>query len=67
VKAKRALLPDLTKARVLVVGDVMPDRYWFGEVRRSPPEAPVTPTMISFATAGLYAVGHVWPQYSPSC
>lgn len=29
------------KARVLVVGDVMLDRYWFGEVGRISPEAPV--------------------------
>ncbi len=28
-------------ARVLVVGDVMLDRYWFGEVERLSPEAPV--------------------------
>lgn len=28
-------------ARVLVVGDVMLDRYWFGEVNRISPEAPV--------------------------
>jgi D-glycero-beta-D-manno-heptose-7-phosphate kinase len=31
----------LRKARVLVVGDVMLDRYWFGEVGRISPEAPV--------------------------
>lgn len=29
------------KARVLVVGDVMLDRYWFGDVHRISPEAPV--------------------------
>jgi len=29
------------RARVLVVGDVMLDRYWFGEVERISPEAPV--------------------------
>ena len=29
------------KARVLVVGDVMLDRYWFGDVERISPEAPV--------------------------
>ncbi|MBS1218547.1 MAG: rfaE bifunctional protein [Proteobacteria bacterium] len=29
------------RARVLVVGDVMLDRYWFGEVNRISPEAPV--------------------------
>ena len=31
----------LRRARVLVVGDVMLDRYWFGEVSRISPEAPV--------------------------
>lgn len=31
----------LEKARLLVVGDVMLDRYWFGEVSRISPEAPV--------------------------
>lgn len=34
-------LPDTHNARVLVVGDVMLDRYWFGEVSRISPEAPV--------------------------
>lgn len=31
----------LSKHRALVVGDVMLDRYWFGEVERISPEAPV--------------------------
>ncbi|WP_232313980.1 D-glycero-beta-D-manno-heptose-7-phosphate kinase [Ralstonia sp. A12] len=31
----------LGKSRVLVVGDVMLDRYWFGDVDRISPEAPV--------------------------
>lgn len=31
----------LRAARVMVVGDVMLDRYWFGEVSRISPEAPV--------------------------
>lgn len=35
------MLPNLENARVLVVGDVMLDRYWFGEVSRISPEAPV--------------------------
>jgi D-glycero-beta-D-manno-heptose-7-phosphate kinase len=30
-----------TESRILVVGDVMLDRYWFGEVNRISPEAPV--------------------------
>ncbi|WP_144639009.1 D-glycero-beta-D-manno-heptose-7-phosphate kinase [Bordetella genomosp. 13] len=31
----------ISRCRVLVVGDVMLDRYWFGEVDRISPEAPV--------------------------
>jgi D-beta-D-heptose 7-phosphate kinase/D-beta-D-heptose 1-phosphate adenosyltransferase len=34
-------LPPYEKARVLVVGDVMLDRYWQGSTRRISPEAPV--------------------------
>ena len=36
-----ALLQRFASARLLVVGDVMLDRYWFGEVSRISPEAPV--------------------------
>lgn len=32
---------DLSQKKVLVVGDVMLDRYWFGDVNRISPEAPV--------------------------
>jgi len=32
---------SLIACRILVVGDVMLDRYWFGEVERISPEAPV--------------------------
>ncbi len=35
------LLEKITRARVLVVGDAMLDRYWYGEVERISPEAPV--------------------------
>ena len=34
-------LPDFSRARVLVVGDVMLDRYWHGGTSRISPEAPV--------------------------
>lgn len=34
-------LADLSHVRLLIVGDVMLDRYWFGEVSRISPEAPV--------------------------
>lgn len=38
----RALSPQQTDlARILVVGDLMLDRYWFGDVDRISPEAPV--------------------------
>lgn len=35
------MLEKITRVRLLVVGDVMLDRYWFGEVNRISPEAPV--------------------------
>jgi rfaE bifunctional protein kinase chain/domain len=38
---KPLALPDTAAARILVVGDVMLDRYWFGAVERISPEAPV--------------------------
>ena len=34
-------LGDLSAVRLLIVGDVMLDRYWFGDVSRISPEAPV--------------------------
>jgi D-beta-D-heptose 7-phosphate kinase/D-beta-D-heptose 1-phosphate adenosyltransferase len=34
-------LPDFSNARVLVVGDLMLDRYWQGSAARISPEAPV--------------------------
>ena len=38
---------SLAKCRVLVVGDAMLDRYWFGSVDRISPEAPVPVVRIS--------------------
>ena len=34
-------IPDFSRASVLIVGDVMLDRYWFGKTSRISPEAPV--------------------------
>jgi len=34
-------IPDTSGVRILIVGDVMLDRYWFGDVGRISPEAPV--------------------------
>ena len=35
------MLDKIAQVRLLVVGDVMLDRYWFGDVSRISPEAPV--------------------------
>lgn len=34
-------IPQFEKAKILVVGDIMLDRYWHGDVARISPEAPV--------------------------
>jgi rfaE bifunctional protein kinase chain/domain len=34
-------LPKFDGAKILIIGDVMLDRYWFGQVTRISPEAPV--------------------------
>ena len=41
MKAAGKTPQSFARARVLVVGDAMLDRYWFGEVERISPEAPV--------------------------
>ena len=38
---------NTSKARVLVVGDVMLDRYWYGDVSRISPEAPVPVVLVN--------------------
>jgi len=40
-ESSQSAAPDLAAVRILVAGDVMLDRYWFGEVSRISPEAPV--------------------------
>src|SRR3569832_2405499 len=40
-------LPAFEHAKVLVIGDVMLDRYWFGDVNRISPEAPVPVLKVS--------------------
>lgn len=36
-----ATTPEFSKARIIVIGDVMLDRYWSGQAGRISPEAPV--------------------------
>src|SRR6476620_3653674 len=40
-KTRASMSRESRGPRVLVVGDVMLDRYWFGDVARISPEAPV--------------------------
>src|SRR3569832_2398757 len=40
-------LPAFEHAKVLVIGDVLPDRFWFGDVNRISPEAPVPVLKVS--------------------
>jgi hypothetical protein len=49
----------LAKARVLIVGDAMLDRYWFGAVDRISPEAPVPVVDIKAARDSLGGAGNV--------
>lgn len=44
---KLAALQQLNQAKVLVVGDVMLDRYWHGDTGRISPEAPVPVVKVS--------------------
>jgi rfaE bifunctional protein kinase chain/domain len=45
--------------RILVVGDVMLDRYWFGEVNRISPEAPVPVVRVERTEARLGGAANV--------
>jgi rfaE bifunctional protein kinase chain/domain len=51
--------PDLEAVRLLVVGDVMLDRYWFGDVSRISPEAPVPVVRIEKREARLGGAANV--------
>ncbi|WP_445775587.1 GTPase, partial [Shewanella sp.] len=43
-------LPAFENARILVIGDVMLDRYWVGPTGRISPEAPVS--LVGYTNAG---------------
>jgi len=51
--------PALDKVRILVAGDVMLDRYWFGDVSRISPEAPVPVVRIERREARLGGAANV--------
>lgn len=52
-------IPRFDKARVLVVGDVMLDRYWHGATSRVSPEAPVPVVQVSTAQDSPGGAGNV--------
>jgi len=52
-------LTSLRRVRLLVVGDVMLDRYWFGQVERISPEAPVPVVRVSTTEERLGGAANV--------
>lgn len=52
-------LPDFNNAQVLVVGDVMLDRYWHGDTSRISPEAPVPVVRVEEAEERAGGSGNV--------
>jgi rfaE bifunctional protein kinase chain/domain len=56
---RQAEAPNLDSVRLLVVGDVMLDRYWFGDVARISPEAPVPVVRIERREARLGGAANV--------
>jgi rfaE bifunctional protein kinase chain/domain len=56
---RQAEAPQLEAVRLLVVGDVMLDRYWFGDVSRISPEAPVPVVRIERREARLGGAANV--------
>lgn len=52
-------LPDFSQASVLIAGDVMLDRYWFGDTQRISPEAPVPVVNIRQTEARPGGAGNV--------
>jgi D-beta-D-heptose 7-phosphate kinase / D-beta-D-heptose 1-phosphate adenosyltransferase len=52
-------LPDFSRARLLIVGDVMLDSYWHGATSRISPEAPVPVVRVEQEEARLGGAGNV--------
>lgn len=52
-------IPDFSNINILVVGDVMLDRYWWGDVSRISPEAPVPIVHIGTVDDRLGGAGNV--------
>ena len=52
-------LPEFRRARLLVVGDVMLDSYWYGPAARISPEAPVPVVRVEMEEARVGGAGNV--------
>jgi D-beta-D-heptose 7-phosphate kinase/D-beta-D-heptose 1-phosphate adenosyltransferase len=53
------ILSNFSKVKILVVGDVMLDRYWWGSVNRISPEAPVPVMHLSDVTLAAGGAANV--------
>ncbi|MGR8980125.1 MAG: bifunctional D-glycero-beta-D-manno-heptose-7-phosphate kinase/D-glycero-beta-D-manno-heptose 1-phosphate adenylyltransferase HldE [Gammaproteobacteria bacterium] len=54
-----ATTPEFERARIMVVGDVMLDRYWSGQAARISPEAPVPVVKIKSSEERIGGAGNV--------
>ena len=52
-------LPDFSSSRILVVGDLMLDRYWYGGTSRISPEAPVPVVHVKQSEERVGGAGNV--------
>jgi D-beta-D-heptose 7-phosphate kinase/D-beta-D-heptose 1-phosphate adenosyltransferase len=52
-------LPDFSKQTIIVIGDVMLDQYFWGDVDRISPEAPVPVVKVNKKTTSLGGAGNV--------
>jgi len=53
------LLPDFTNQTIIIIGDVMLDQYFWGDVDRISPEAPVPVVKVNKKTMSLGGAGNV--------
>lgn len=58
-KSTQFLTEDIQKLRIAVIGDVMLDRYVYGEVKRISPEAPVPVNRVRRMESVLGGAGNV--------
>ncbi len=54
-----ATIPDFGAARIIVIGDVMLDRYWSGQASRISPEAPVPVVKVKTVEDRIGGAGNV--------